>query len=258
AHLRPPECLAGGQHTEFVALRIGHHHPVDVPLSDVDPGRAKGHEALDFRSLIAVSGRGDIEMEPVLGDLGRRRRAPSDLRTAAVGRADRRLAILIPDQRPSERLAPEVTDLRRAFAIARSQARAVGQEMVPRFDDAELVAFRIGEDDVGLVRPLTDFDAGRTERDQRLDRLALVLERPCRQIEMNAVLALFFSGTGAKSMLNPVSSVGTSVTMSSASPISQRSAVAQKRARGSGSFASKARATSLDVTGLRLPILVGE
>jgi hypothetical protein len=48
-------------------------------------------------------------MEPVLGDLRHERRTtPGDHWTGAVGGADRGFFVLVPDQRPSERFAPEV------------------------------------------------------------------------------------------------------------------------------------------------------
>jgi hypothetical protein len=58
-----------------------------------------------------------------------------------VRRADRGLLVLVPDQRPAQRLAPEVPDLLRAVARQRSDEAAVGQEVVARLDDVELIAF---------------------------------------------------------------------------------------------------------------------
>ena len=61
-------------------------------------------------------------------------------------------------------------------------------------------------------------------------------------------LAAFFSGTGRKWIWNLVSSVGTRpISLWVSSSISQFSALAQKRARRSGSFASKQRAASCEV-----------
>ena len=79
--------LAGAQHTELVVIGIGHDHPVDLALADVDSSRPKRNETVYLRSLINVAGRSDVEMEPVLPDLrGKRRATPGDERTRAVRR----------------------------------------------------------------------------------------------------------------------------------------------------------------------------
>src|SRR5439155_24908508 len=120
--------LAGAQYTEFVVIGIGHDHPIDLALADVDSSRPKRNEAVDFRSLINVAGRSDVEMEPVLPDLRGKRRTPGDERTGAVRRADRGFLVLIPDQRPSEGLAPEIADLQRTVAADRSETSAASEE----------------------------------------------------------------------------------------------------------------------------------
>src|SRR3954469_22754900 len=97
-------------------------------------------------------------MEPVLRRLRRHRRTPGDERARAVRSPDRGFLVLIPDQRPSERRAPEVPDLWRAVARDRSETSAAGEERVARLDNAELVALGVGEHDMRLVRPLTDVD----------------------------------------------------------------------------------------------------
>src|SRR5450631_590168 len=86
-----------------------------------------------------------------------RRTPPGDLRTA-MRRSDRGLLVLVPDQRPAQRFAPEVPDLLRTVARKRSDESAVGEEVVVRPDDAELVAFGVGEHDMTLLRALTDVD----------------------------------------------------------------------------------------------------
>ena len=105
------------------------------------------------------AGRGEVEVQPVLPALRcQRRAAPRDLR-AAVRRADRGLLVLVPDQRPAQRLRSRST---RPPASPSHETRpdepAVGEEAVARLDDAELVAFGVGEHDVTLVRPLADVD----------------------------------------------------------------------------------------------------
>src|SRR5919199_6298683 len=68
--------LAGAQHTELVVIGIGHDHPIDLALADVDSSRPKRNEAVYLRSLINVVGRSDVEMQPVLPDLRGKRRTP--------------------------------------------------------------------------------------------------------------------------------------------------------------------------------------
>src|SRR5438477_1651286 len=115
-------------------------------------------------------------MKSVLRDFRGNRRTPGDERTGAVRRADRGFFVLIPDQRPSERFAPEVPDLPRTVTRDRSETSAACEEGVVRLDDAELVAFGVGEHDVTLVRALTDVDVAGAELDQPRDRFLLVID----------------------------------------------------------------------------------
>jgi hypothetical protein len=39
-----------------MAVGIGHDHPVDLALADVDASRPEGDEAVDLRLLITVDG----------------------------------------------------------------------------------------------------------------------------------------------------------------------------------------------------------
>src|SRR4051812_11794172 len=104
-------------------------------------------------------------MHPVLpGLLANRRAAPGDLRTASW-RLDRGLLVLVPDQRPAQRLAPEVAHLLRAVARERSDEATAGEEAVARLGDAELVAFGVCEYDVALFRALADVDVAGAERE---------------------------------------------------------------------------------------------
>jgi hypothetical protein len=121
----PP--LSRVQHTELVAIGIGHDHPVDIALTDVDTSRAKGTQAIYLPALITLV-RTDVEMKPVLCQLRRNRRTPGNERAGTVRRADRGFVVLIPDQRPPERFTPEVPDFSRTIARDRSQPPAVGEE----------------------------------------------------------------------------------------------------------------------------------
>ncbi len=65
-----------------------------------------------------------------------------------------------------------------------------------RLDDAEFVAFGIGEHHLEVGGALADVDRVRAQCGQPLDRLALIVARRCRQIEVDPVLVLLRSGTG--------------------------------------------------------------
>jgi DNA-binding LacI/PurR family transcriptional regulator len=54
--------LPRGQHAELVAVGVGHDHPIDLALADVDARRSEGDETVDLGLLITVRGRGDVEM----------------------------------------------------------------------------------------------------------------------------------------------------------------------------------------------------
>src|SRR5260370_13725011 len=134
-----------------MAIGIGHDHPANLALTDVNTSRPERHEMVDLRLLITVDGWSEVEMQPVLPGLRRQRRtAPGDLRTAAR-RANRGLLVLIPDQRPAQRFTPEVPDLLRTFGRERSDKSAVSKEAVARLDDAELVAFGVCEHNVTIL-----------------------------------------------------------------------------------------------------------
>src|SRR3954467_10899515 len=172
-----------------MATGIGHDHPVDLALTDVDARCPEGDETIDLRLLITVDGRSEAEMQPILPGLRHQRRtAPGDLRTA-VRRANRGLLVLVPDQRPAQRFAPEVPDLLRTVTRKRSDGPAVGEEGVVRLDDAELVAFGVCEHNMTLLRALTNVDVPGAELERPRHRLLLVLEGRARQIEVHLVLA---------------------------------------------------------------------
>jgi len=97
-------------------------------------------------------------MHPVLPGLRHEwRTTPADLGTA-VGRAHRGLKVLIPDQRPAQRFAPEAPGLLRTIACKLCEGTAPGEKLVIRLDDAELVAFGVCEHDVTLLRTLANVD----------------------------------------------------------------------------------------------------
>jgi len=58
--------LPGWQHTELIAIGVGHHHPPDLALADVDASRPEGDETVDLRLLITVDGWSEVEVQPVL------------------------------------------------------------------------------------------------------------------------------------------------------------------------------------------------
>ena len=58
--------VPGVDDAELVVIGIGHDHPTDIALADVDSGRAQRNESVDLRLLIRVLGWSNVEMEPVL------------------------------------------------------------------------------------------------------------------------------------------------------------------------------------------------
>ena len=181
--------LSGGQDAELMTIGIGHDHPTDFALANVDASRSEGNETVDLRLLITVDGWSEVEMQPVLPGLRRQgRAAPGDLR-AAVRRANRGLLVLIPDQRPAQRFAPEVPDFLGTLTGKRSDESAVGEKLIVWLDDAELIAFGVGEHNVSLLRSLTNVEVPGAEPERPRHRLLLVLKRRARQIEMHLVLA---------------------------------------------------------------------
>ena len=126
-------------------------------------------------------------MQPVLAGLrAHRRAAPGDLR-AAVRRLDRGLLVLVPDQRPAQRLAPEVPDRLRAVAGQRADEPAVGEEVVARLDDAELVALGVGEHDVALLGRWPTSRCRPPSASARATVCLLVVERRAGQVEVHLV-----------------------------------------------------------------------
>jgi len=181
--------LSRSQHTELVVVGVGHDHPGDVALPDVDTRRSECGDAVDFILVIDFVGRGDVEMQAVLAELPHQRRStPLDDRTGAVSGTDRSLLVLIPNQWPAEYFAPELADLARSIGVDRSETPAAGEEVAVWLDDAELVALRVDQNDMTFVSALTDVDVTSTQCDQSLDQVVLVLERGGREVEMDVVL----------------------------------------------------------------------
>jgi hypothetical protein len=194
---------SSGQQTELVAIGIGHGDPVALALALVDTTRAQGDQMVYLRSLICVQGGRYVEMKPVLPGFRRHRRAaPCDLRTAAR-RANRGLLVLIPNQRPPKRFAPKVPDLLRTVTRERSDESAVGEELVVRLNDTELVAFRVCKHNVSILRALTNINMPGAEVERPRDGCLLVLERCTRQIEMHPVPASLFLLSWKKSNPEP-------------------------------------------------------
>src|SRR4051812_18346343 len=96
-----------------------------------------------------------------------RRATPADLRSALRG-LDRRLLVLVPDQRPAQRLAPEVADGGQTVAGQRADESAAGEKVAAGFGDAELVALGIREHEVSLLGQLTDVDVSPAEGERPL------------------------------------------------------------------------------------------
>src|SRR6266702_4866843 len=83
----PSTVLSRGQHTELVAVGIGHHHPGHLALADVDASRIQGQETVDLRLLITVVGEKVLTGLPrVPAGAGRRQAATRRARRGPVSR----------------------------------------------------------------------------------------------------------------------------------------------------------------------------
>src|SRR4051794_2877494 len=150
-------------------------------------------------------------MQPVPGSLRvDRRAAPRDLR-AAVRRLDSCLLVLVPYQRPVERLAPEVPHGLRTVRRQRTDDSGAGEEVVPRLDHTELIAFRIGEHHVPLLRLLPHVDVPAAELEGARHRGLLFLERLTGQIEVHLVRTIFHRVAGDEPDAKPGVVVGQQV-----------------------------------------------
>src|SRR5450755_2265949 len=111
--------------------------------------------------------------------------------------------ILVPDQGPAQRFAPEVPDLLRTVARNRADESAVGEEMVARLDHAELVLFGVGEHNMSGIRALANVDVARAECERTGYGLLLVAEGRACQVEVHVVLANLRLISRQKSNLEP-------------------------------------------------------
>src|SRR5262245_16006954 len=181
--------LARSQHAELVAVGIGQDDPADVALADVDPLRPERDETFDLGLLITVGGWGEVEVPPVLAGLRRDGgTAPRHLR-AALRRLDRGLLVLITHQRPAQRVMPAVADLLRPVARHRADEPGVGEEVVARLDDAELVALGVGEHHMQGIGTLPDVEVPATELERPRHGGLLLRWRGTGEIEVHPVLA---------------------------------------------------------------------
>ena len=100
----------------------------------------------------------------------------------------------------------------------RPDEAAVGQEAVARLDHAELVALRVPEDDVLLLRALTDVDVPAAERECPGHRLLLLFRARCWSGRSASGSGWSWARpVGTNRSRNPVSSSGSSVTPSAGS-----------------------------------------
>src|SRR5207247_8153529 len=77
------EPLPRRQHAELVVVGIGHDDGTGVALTDVHTTRTQRDETLHLAALIAVGGRSDVEMQPVLAELRGQGRAEGNEPTGA-------------------------------------------------------------------------------------------------------------------------------------------------------------------------------
>jgi hypothetical protein len=136
---------------------------------------------------LLVAGRDELEALPVgLLVRGHRRSSPRDL-GAPARRLDRGLLVLIPDQRPAQRFAPEEADFPRAVTGELTQQAAPGEVSVARLDHAELVARGVGQDDVLVLGPLPDVEVAATKLERHRHRAFLLIEIGAGQVRVHAV-----------------------------------------------------------------------
>ena len=132
------------------------------------------------------SGVGQHEVHPVArSPLVERRPAPGDLEPT-LRRRDRGLAVLVVHQRPVERRRPEDPDLARPVGGDLAEEARAGQPVVGLLDHAELVALRVGQHDVVLVRQLPDVEVGRAELERASD-VRLLRRGVAGQVEVHLV-----------------------------------------------------------------------
>ena len=86
------------------------------------------------------------------------------------------LFVLVPDERPLEGVAPEQADLPVAVARHLAEKATASKELVSRLDHAELVAARVGQHDVVLVRELPDVEVAAAKPQHGRDRASLILQ----------------------------------------------------------------------------------
>ncbi len=187
--------LSGGQDAELVVIGIGHDHPTDLTLADIDSICPEDNETVDLRLLTVELCWSDVEMHtvfPVLRDW--RRATPGDERTGSVRCAYSGLIVLIPNQRPSEGSAPELPDVPSPVAVDRSETFCSCEETVPGLEDAQLVALWVGEHHMAILGVLTNVDVAGAELKQRLDRFLLITHGRRRQVKMDTVLASLLFG----------------------------------------------------------------
>ena len=107
------------QDIELVAIRIGHDHPADLPLADVDPAGTQGLQPGDLGGLVTGP---QIQVQPVLDDLALRylqeQQVGDDaILPAPLRRLENDLAFLLERPPPAERRLPEGSDLGRVTGI---------------------------------------------------------------------------------------------------------------------------------------------
>lgn len=144
------------EHEKRVSVGIGQLGPEHVIPTRVDPGGAESDEPIDLGGLIICQ---QVEVEAVLSTRHYPGRPERDEGPSAIRSPNGNIAILVVDHRPSDRLPPEVAGhWIGGLEDDGSDVVGVGEELSTD-DDAELVAFGVGQHDVFGIWTLPDVDA---------------------------------------------------------------------------------------------------
>ena len=194
---------ARAEHAELVAFGVGQDDPGDVgALTHVGRPRAELDESSDSAS----------RSSPANGATSRWTRFLTDLASATATKSRSGSCSSGPERLTTTSLSkpirqPDAASQNRAIAAGDSASTTIAaigprpQIPLPRFEHAELVAFRIRQHDprhLVLAVVLTDVDVPGAALDQPVDQRRLVLVGGGRQVEMHPILGRLRLRHGAR------------------------------------------------------------